>query len=412
MLNRIDKPSPIQGAAFFWGAVVYLPVGMTYLSASALILAVLLWGNAQEGGYTNRWHQVRHHLLFWPLCFFIAWTILVLLLQPRYAETTDNLLHILRIALTIVIVQMLHVKELRAVLLGWAVGSLMVLIVIYLNVLVPLPHVIGWRHILQMQGNKSICIAVLLAIFANCALIYSLGKSTHYLERFGVVIVLLVLPVLIWWLPSRTSIVLMLVCIVVGLIHYLRRKPAWMALAILMVVCVGVGISQAPQLQQRFAQGIGELGESRIAQDINDQSAPHTSWGTRFMLYTQTLNMVSEKPWLGWGIGSWNDQWRQRTPSSLHAMNMPHNDFLWMGAQTGLPGMLALLALMLSLLLSVASLRSRAATASIVASTGLIVAMTFNSALRDAKIGLGVLFVVVAMNAYALGQERERLKQA
>jgi O-antigen ligase len=410
MLNRIVKPSLIQVAAFCWGAAVYLPVGMTYLAAITLMLAVLLNGNAQEGGYINRWHQVRNHLLFWPLCFFIAWTMLVLLLQPRYAETPSNLFHAMRIALTMVMVLMLHVKELRAALLGWAISSLLLLIIIYINLLVPLPHIVGLRDILQMQSNKSICAAVLLAIFGNCALIYSFGKSTHYLERLGIVIILLVLPVLIWLLPSRTSIVLMLISLAIGFIHYLRRKPVWMALAMVLVVGMGVGLSQAPQLQQRFAQGIGELQESHVSQDINTPSMHNTSWGLRYMLYTQTLNMMAEKPWLGWGIGSWNEQWRQRTPSNVHTMNMPHNDFLWMGAQAGILGMLALLALMLSLLLSVVSLRSRAATASMVASSGLIVAMSFNSALRDAQIGMAVLFVVVAMNAYALGQERERLK--
>lgn len=410
MQARLTPWSPVAIAAFVWGLTCFLPVGVVYLSALLLVLAILFQRNTDGLTRSSRWQQIRQHIVFWPLCVFLAWSLLILLIQPRYIETTSNLFHIFRIALTMVVVLALTRREAQAGLMGWALGAVLTLLIIYTHTIFPLPLVVGLRDMLQMSGNKSISIAVLLAIFGSCTFIYAWGSGVSNSRRAGAVVIFMVIPVLIWLLPSRTSLLVVLLSLLLGIAHSMWRKPRWLALALLSLVVLGIGISQAPQVRERFVLGLVQLQESLASEDSTNAKLHHSSWGMRYQLYTHTADMVAEKPLLGWGIGSWNDQWKKRTPQDIHASNMPHNDFLWIGAQTGVPGMLALLAIMLSLLVSVIRLNTLAATASIAASTGLLVAMSFNNALRDAQIGMSVLFVVMLVNVFALGERRDPLK--
>jgi O-antigen ligase len=406
MFDHFMPKTPVQMAACFWGFACFLPVGMTYFAACALMIALCVHGARLKGEYQIRWQGVRQHLVFWPLCFFVAWTLFILCIQPRFAETPSNLFHALRIVLTLVIILMLSAKELQAALVGWVTGAALALIVIYANVVVALPHITGVRDLLSMNGNKSIGISVLLAIFASCSLIYALKSHAHPLRRLSAIGLLLVVPVLIWFLPSRTSLILVMLTLFAGLTHRFWKKPIWLISTTTVLFVLGFGLAQTPQVQQRFSQGIVQLQESPKAENVSNAQLHNTSWGMRYLLYTHTLNMIAEKPLLGWGIGSWNHQWRERTPTYVHAANMPHNDFLWVGAQAGIPAVLALLAMMLSLLMNVVRLRSLAATCSIVATSGLFFAMSFNSALRDAQIGMSVLFLVGVMNAWAIAIDK------
>ncbi len=407
---RFANYSLVTKAAFVWGLMSFLPVGMTYLSAVLLILAVLVQRSYCGLTLGARWRQVRGHLVFWPLCAFLIWSAVVLVLGQRYAETPSNMFHVVRIVLTMVLVLSLWPQEARAGLIGWAIGAMLALMIIYLNQIVALPHVAGLRDLLYMYGNKSIGIAVSLAIFSCCSLVYALGQKAHPARRWWALPMVVVIPVLMWLLPSRTSLLLIAISMLLGLVHLLKKRPMILASSIVVLLMSGIVMSQVPFVQKRFVLGWSQL--HLAAENPHDASLMNSSWGLRYLFYTKTADMVAERPLMGWGIGSWNDQWKKRTPANVHAANMPHNDFLWIGSQAGIPGMLALLAIMLALLLSAVPYVTPAATASIVASSGLLVAMSFNSALRDAQIGMSILFVVLALNVIATEQRNESLVPA
>jgi O-antigen ligase len=385
-----------------WGFACFLPVGMAYLSALILLLAISLHRGSSQIVANSRWQLIHGHLVFWPVCAFLLWSLLILIIKPYYAETPSNLFHILRIALTVAIVLSLRRNEALAGIWGWITGALAALLIVYVNILFPIPHILGLSDLLAMKGNKSIGIAVMLAIFACCTLIYATSRSIGRVYRWGVLGMAAVIPVLIWLLPSRTSLLLIMISLSFGLVHRLRKKPSVLFLAAMALFIFGWSAYQVPAIQKRFSAGVQEIQQSMETSAPAGDDLSQSSWGMRHLLYTKTTDMVLERPLMGWGIGSWNDEWKKRTPASVHAANMPHNDFLWMGAQAGLPGSVSLLAIIVALFWSVLRLQSPAATASFVASAGLLVAMTFNSALRDAQIGMSVLFVVLVLNVYAL----------
>jgi hypothetical protein len=47
VLRLIDNTNPVSRAAFFWGLVVFLPVGMNYLALFMLLGAVLFLNDSK-----------------------------------------------------------------------------------------------------------------------------------------------------------------------------------------------------------------------------------------------------------------------------------------------------------------------------------------------------------------------------
>jgi len=72
-----------------------------------------------------------------------------------------------------------------------------------------------------------------------------------------------------------------------------------------------------------------------------DFSTQDSSINSRIGYYLDALNGISEKPFFGWGIGNWKIQSIQFAKDRIKEYQVPyhtHNDFLQMGAETGLIG--------------------------------------------------------------------------
>jgi O-antigen ligase len=146
-----------------------------------------------------------------------------------------------------------------------------------------------------------------------------------------------------------------------------------------------------PGVRDRVAQGATEISHAQAGQKV-DQSS---SWGIRFRMYTETLGMMRERPLMGWGMGGWSAQWKARVEPALAEANMPHNDFLWMGAQAGIPGTLLLFWLIAAGLPQAWRNLNVSGRMGVIALLTELAAVMSNSALRDAQIGLSLWFVVL-----------------
>jgi len=330
-----------------------------------------------------RWRQLRAHRLFLPLCVYTGWTLLVLALQPRiYAETASNLWHGLRFMLTFAMALALTQQEAAWALRGFLLAAACALVVIVAGPWLHLPIDSPWHNQLQYSGNKSISNALLLATLAGSAVAVALARP----GRTGMVaigVALALLGVIVFLLPSRSALLIALLLMPAAAIHQWRahRRNLWVALASMAVASVLL-LALVPAMQDRLALGLTELQQARQG-DVTQGS-----WNLRVQMIRHTLDMVLERPLTGWGIGAWNDQWRQRAPAAIVQLNMPHNDLLWMGAQAGLPGALAWLAVIgtaARIGWQQPSLQGRFA---FLAALSLLAAALVNSATRDAAIGL------------------------
>ncbi len=384
-----------RAAACLWGAVVFMPVGVNYLGFFLLLLAMLAAGDWRE-----RAARVRQHPLWWPVMAFLAWQLAVLAFGPHYDETPVNLWHGLRLTATMLMALALTREEAVWAIrgfLGIAVVNIAYIVVFYGIVFsghtpsVP-PNL--FRSVIFLVGNKSINNALLFTVLgagaAACGLLWmTRHRPGAALLAFGVTAVTVV--IINFNLMSRTSLLALLVVLPAVCVHQWRRQ--WRALLIALAVggvLVGAAAWNAPPfIEQKLATGVQEIEAAKAG------AVSEGSWVVRYYMYTETARMILEKPLAGWGIGAWNSEWRLRGPALLADYNMPHNDYLWMGSQTGFPGLLALLAIVLTGVWQGWKRPDLTGRIAFAAMLILLMATSVNSALRDAQIGLSLLWIAM-----------------
>jgi O-antigen ligase len=382
----------------FWGLVVFMPVGVTYLSAILLMLTLLVAGDGRE-----RIARLRANPLWWPVMAYLAWTLVVLAVRPHYPETPSNLFHGMRIGLTVLMAMALTREEaiwaLRGFLLAAALGVL--LIVAYYAIGFPLWSPL--RAVVMEVGNKSISNALLFSVVASTAAVWGIAQiAAHRPLRAVPAFVLMLGLGLVVALPltSRTSVLALLLVVPMVCIHQWRNHLKMLVGALVLgTVVLGAGLYQLPQLQHKVETGVQELEEAQAGAVFKG------SWVIRYYMYRDTGRMIADRPLTGWGIGGWTDQWHKRGPTMFADSNMPHNDFLWVGSQGGLPAVLSLLVIMLGAVWQAWKRPDIAGRYALAATLIALIASSVNSALRDAQIGLALLWI--AMIYLRLAQERQ-----
>jgi O-antigen ligase len=384
VLRLIDNTNPVSRAAFFWGLVVFLPVGMNYLALFTLLGSVLFLNDSKK-----RWHRLRESMLWPSLIFFLGWTLLVLLLQPSWhAQTASNLWHGVRIGLTLALAASLSTSEARAALLGFMLASTSVVVLILASSLGFLQSHPYWQHLLEPGTNKTIGASILLSMLVAVLMARGL-TSTGRFRWLMLMAATLVMTIIFESLSKRTAMIACILALSIVTMHLWRgQKWRWL-LAMLAMGLVGIGLLLShPGVQAQFMQGFREI------RDGFSDVVKVESWNVRIQMAKHTFDMMAERPWLGWGIGAWNDQWQSRVAEEISSFNMPHNDFLWMGAQAGVPGAVAWLVLMLSGLgVSWKTLGWKGAAATACVLIACFSALV-NNGTRDATIGLPMLWVM------------------
>ncbi|MDR0481028.1 MAG: O-antigen ligase family protein [Gallionellaceae bacterium] len=360
---------------------------MTYLAAGLMLAALLVSGDLR-----TRVTRLRASPVFWPLAVYAVWTLVVLALEPHYPQTPDNLWHGLRITMTIGMAMMLTRAEVVGALRGFCVAAVVGVLLIVLERTVGLPDLSVWRSIVHMTSNKSIANALLFAIFGTSAAVLGLA---HLSERrrwgwIGLAFVITALSVLVvtFVLPSRTSLIGIVLALCAACIHQWRARWGVLAVALLvMFVALAIGVWQAQPMRQKFELGMHELAQAKAG------TISEGSWVVRYHMYRDTTRMMLDRPLMGWGIGAWNTLWQERGPALLRNYNMPHDDFLWMGAQAGIPGFLALLAILLTSIWVCWRRPDVMGRLGLVAPLILLIATSVHSAMRDAQIGLALPWI-------------------
>lgn len=252
-----------------------------------------------------------------------------------------------------------------------------------------LPNLAVWQRLVDAEGNQRIAISLLLALGAVLALNEAL-MQTHerrseragWLFAAGLCMAGLAIQ-------DRRSGMLNLPLLMVVLV-FARQRSAWRRAVLVAVVgLLAVATWQVSEgVRNRFREGLAELQAPRTPDTVS------TSWGQRRYMLELTAEMVRERPVLGHGVGSWPTLWTQRTTpgTPLHNNTTPHNEYLMVSTQTGVVGLLLLLAG-----LAMSWRRSwqlgSAGTAALMAWTMIATSSMFNTMLRDAKFALPLLTV-------------------
>jgi O-antigen ligase len=375
----------------FWGLTVFMPVGVPYLAAFLMLAALLA-----AGGWRERAQRLRANPMWWPVVVYVVWTLVVLALEPHYPQTPSNLVHGLRIAATVLMALALTREEAIWALRGFLAMALFNIVLIaafwiavWQRAYFPVLEV--WRGVIFLVGNKSISNALLFTILGATAAVFGLQALSEHrpLRAFLAFALTLAVAVIITFsLPSRTSLLALLLALPAACLHQWRRQLKVLGLAMIIGgAIVAVALWNSPAVQQKFELGVQELEAAQRG------AVSEGSWVVRYYMYRDTGRMILDKPLTGWGIGGWTEQWHLRGPRLLADYNMPHNDFLWMGSQAGIPGALSLLAIMLTGVWVAWRRDDLYGRYALVAQLIALIATNANSALRDAQIGLSLLWV-------------------
>lgn len=374
----------VSSIAFLWGLLAFLPVGVNYLGLLALLVAVL-W----RGDVPVRWARLKDSWLYPALLFFAGWTLWVLAWQDHwYDKTPSNLWHEARIFITLALAASLSSNEAKLALKGFMCGCAVVVALVLAHHAQLIPLHPFWSHLIIVGANKTIGASILLSLAAGILLarLLTVPGQSRWLSAFALIAVL---SIVTWGLSKRTGMLTSLMAMGLVVVHLWRHHPwRWSGALVVIVLLASLTWNASPVLQAQFHQGIQEVQEGFAG------AVKVESWNVRIQMLKHTLDMMVERPYMGWGVGAWNAQWQQRVPVEIGYFNMPHNDALWMGAQAGVLGSLSWLFLMLSPLGLVWKSRSWMGAAA----TGGICVATFsalvNNGTRDAIIGLPMLWVM------------------
>lgn len=220
---------------------------------------------------------------------------------------------------------------------GWASGGVGLLLL--LRGAGWLPDGIGLDDTLNAEGNQRILISVLLGLGAAICLWQLAGSSTGKGRMLWLATAVPAIAGLAT--QDRRTGMLLLPLLLLAWAIAAPRHWAWRAATVAAVLALAVGLfSSSAGVQARFAEGAAELRQY----ESNDLAA--TSWGQRLRMLERSRDMVSESPWVGHGLGSWKVLWDARVPAAtpLAANSTPHNEYLLLAVQGGLPAALLFLA--------------------------------------------------------------------
>jgi len=96
----------------------------------------------------------------------------------------------------------------------------------------------------------------------------------------------------------------------------------------------------SPMASQRIMQGVNEIKNYQ-------KSAELTSMGIRMVMWQNTIEMIKERPLLGYGTGGFSEAYRRQVEGQSGWRGQPvddcHNQFMRIWAEQGLLGLLVFL---------------------------------------------------------------------
>lgn len=124
---------------------------------------------------------------------------------------------------------------------------------------------------------------------------------------------------------------------------FLGRRELWFGVLGAIVMAI-VGYTVSPILKGRVDIALHEAHIWQPGKGHNESS----SIGTRMDYYTNTLKVIAQHPFIGVGTGSFEKAYGQEIAGTAEApSNNPHNQFLLISAQLGLPGLAAFIYLLM-----------------------------------------------------------------
>jgi O-antigen ligase len=306
-----------------------------------LALVLVCWLAADR--YRERFARLRHN----PVALMALGFVALLALGLAYGEQPrdDAVLYFRKYAdlvvLGVFVTLFGDTAWRRRALLALA-AALAVLVwlsyLVKLGVVPPYPWLRG-RPDLPVVALDSLTHGILVAFGAFLFAVLGLHAPRGPVRTIWFALAVAAVANVLFIVPGRTGyIVLAALALYLG---YMWRRLIGVALVALGgTALVGVGITASSTLQNRLIE------TAREAREWQPGVPAQTSVGYRLEFFYNTLAMIEDRPLVGAGTGGFPSAYkRQVAGTAMAPAGHPHNEYLHLMAQLGIPGLVALLAL-------------------------------------------------------------------
>ena len=310
------------------------------LGVSNLVLLVLLLLWLASWRHRETWALMRRT----PIIWWLAGLYLLVLLGLTYTSATSEwtTLHLSKYARLLYAVALIGLlwqdeRAQKLALRGFVAAMLITLASTWLNVWFLLPWSVsqdlGWGVSHHVFGDY-ITQNVMMSFFAIVALHFGRTSTRPAVRVLWFLIAVLAMISITHLSKGRTGFVL----VVIGLIAYVLAtvRGRWLVLLLAGVVTVaGIAFASSDLLQARFT--------SAYQQALNYQADPLSAIGHRIHNYTTTAELIAQAPIIGHGTGAYHVRVCDVMPDPATCNTYtwhPHNQFLFLGADHGVIGML------------------------------------------------------------------------
>ncbi|HUN92908.1 MAG TPA: O-antigen ligase family protein [Burkholderiaceae bacterium] len=314
-------------------AALPLPIATLSICTGLFAVAWLLSG-LQAGNFAMRWRRIRTHPVARAALALFAWIAVAMLWSPApWRASVDAWWHyrgllLLAVALSIVEEPAWRWRAIVAFLGGFALA----LAVSYLRRLGVLPLYDHGGRYSGFCGHAGF--SLMLALVAYTML--WLWRVRPRQRAIWVVYGIAALFNLYFINDGRTGQVAFLALLPLAAVHLFSMRG--LAFGAIAAVVLAVGVYEtAPRFRQRMDQSASDI------RGFEERGDPLTVEGQRLSFIRNTRTLILSHPWLGGGTGSFIYEYarlgpRLDPPNSLVTHN-PHNDYLMIWSQQGLPGL-------------------------------------------------------------------------
>ena len=192
-------------------------------------------------------------------------------------------------------------------------------------------------QLVLLRNNVTQAMFLAVGAYLACMLLVTRQFSGRAAQVLLGAAALVLLLRLLFVETGRSGHVLLLVAIAASTVLGLHGLRRWVALLVVPLAAVMV-YAASPQLQARFGKGIAELRNVARAPEL-------TSMGVRQVMWRGTVQLITERPLRGYGLGAFAAEYSQRARSQpgwrAIASTDPHNQYLFLWVEAGLLGIAA-----------------------------------------------------------------------
>lgn len=368
----------------FLPLTLFFPIGIIYTGIVLFLLSLLY-----SGDFSKKWLTVKASPLFWPILGLSAITCCAAIFLERSQDYFwSGFLHYQIYIILLFFISVGSGDWQRRAVNVFFVGALYAATLYYLSLLQVLPKIEIFANYLAYRGNKSILLAILLAIAAGWMLYEMTSQTDRRWLWLRVAAFLYIVIALLFLAKSRTANLIFVLLCVLCFLKYLTmswRSVLWLLGFVLMLAVAWISASD---LRLRAIGTINDINAFSQGQQISED-------GIRLEMYSVTTKMIAEKPWTGHGIATWPSQYQIYAKGLLsEKTRTPHNDYLFYTAEIGLIGLAALLWIWLTQLTVAWKIGGAHGMWLGMLGVAIMVGGMFNAILRDAVFGMPFMILL------------------